>query len=140
MPYVKIRITPSLSIDDEDIEEQFVRSSGPGGQNVNKVATAVRLRFDPSGLPADVRRRLRSLAGTRASDRGLVRIEASRFRTQRRNREDARERLIALIRQAAEPPRPRRATRPTAASRERRLQTKQRRAETKRRRRTIDDG
>ena len=101
-------ITPTLSIDEDDIQEEFIRASGPGGQNVNKVATAVQLRFDVSGstsLPDDVRARLTRLAGRRITKEGVLIIRAHRFRTQEQNRRDALERLIGLIRSAAEKPR-----------------------------------
>ncbi|MFZ0127664.1 MAG: alternative ribosome rescue aminoacyl-tRNA hydrolase ArfB [Xanthobacteraceae bacterium] len=130
-----IRITDQISIDESELTETFVRASGPGGQNVNKLATAVQLRFDvrhsPS-LPADVRARVAVLAGRRLTQDGVLVIIAQRHRTQERNREDARERLIELIRQAAVPPKRRRPTRPTAASRERRIESKKRRSGVKR--------
>jgi ribosome-associated protein len=130
-----IRITDEIAIDEGEISEAFVRASGPGGQNVNKLATAVQLRFDvrhsPS-LPPDVRARLVRLAGSRLTQDGVLVIMAQRHRTQERNREDARERLFELIRQAAVRPKPRRPTRPTAASRERRIEGKKRRAGVKR--------
>ena len=126
-----IRVTPSISIAEHELEEHFIRASGPGGQNVNKLASAVQLRFDvrrsPS-LPADVRARLERLAGKRLTREGVLVINAERHRTQERNRQDARARLIELIRRAAVAPRPRRATKPTAASRERRLESKKRRS------------
>ena len=110
-----IRITPTIAIDERAISESFIRASGPGGQNVNKVATAVQLRFDPavSGLPEDVRTRLRVLAGKRFTQHGDMLITAQRFRTQERNRQAALDTLIDLIQRAAEPPMPRVATRPT---------------------------
>ena len=130
-----IRITDRISIDEAELSESFVRASGPGGQNVNKLATAVQLRFDirhsPS-LPADVRARLMRLAGRRLTNEGVLVILAQRHRTQERNRQDARERLIWLIRQAAVPPKPRRPTKPTKAARERRLDVKKRRGGVKR--------
>jgi ribosome-associated protein len=132
-----LEVTPAIVIDDSEIEERFVRASGPGGQNVNKVSTAVQLRFDverSSAFDDRVRERLRVLAGSRMTADGVLVIDARRHRTQAQNREDARERLAGLIRQAATPPKRRRKTRPTAASRERRIQTKVRRAETKERR------
>src|SRR5215467_14540874 len=126
-----IRITQRLAIDESEIEESFIRASGPGGQNVNKLASAVQLRFDarraPS-LPDDVRARVERLAGRRLTQEGVVVITAQRHRTQERNRQDARERLFALIREAAVPPVPRRPTKPTKASRERRIETKKHRA------------
>ncbi len=136
-----IRITPSLAIDERAIEENFVRASGPGGQNVNKVATAVQLRFDPavSGLPQDVQLRLRAFAGRRVTERGDVLFTAQRFRTQERNRQAALDMLIQLIQRAAEPPVPRIATRPTVASKRRRLRTKARRARIKQTRTTPAD-
>ncbi len=132
-----IRVTAHISIDEREIEESFVRSSGPGGQNVNKLATAVQLRFDVRGspsLPGDVRARLERLAGARLTNDGVLVISAQRHRTQLRNRQDALERLIDLIRQAAIRPRPRRPTKPTAGSRERRIEGKKRRGGIKERR------
>jgi ribosome-associated protein len=130
-----IRVTDSIAIDEGEIAESFVRAAGPGGQNVNKLATAVQLRFDvrrsPS-LPPEVRQRLERLAGRRLTTEGVLVITAQRHRTQERNREDARARLVELIRRAAVPPVPRRPTKPTGASRERRLETKQRRSKIKR--------
>ena len=126
-----IRVTPSISIAERELEEHFIRAPGPGGQNVNKLASAVELRFDvrrsPS-LPEDVRARLERLAGSRLTRDGVLVIDAHRHRTQARNRQDARERLVDLIRRAAVAPRPRRATKPTAGSRERRLESKKRRS------------
>lgn len=130
-----IRVTDSISIDEGELQERFVRSSGPGGQNVNKVATAVQLRFDvrnSRSLTDTVRERLIRLAGRRVTLEGVLIIEAGRFRTQEQNRRDARERLARWIARAAEPQRPRRKSRPPAASRERRLEEKRRRGETKR--------
>jgi ribosome-associated protein len=129
-----IQVTPTITIDERDIHESFVQASGPGGQNVNKVATAVQLRFDvwnAAGLPDAVRHRLLRLAGGQISDDGVLIIRASRFRTQERNRQDARERLLQLIRAAATPPKSRRPTQPTRASQEQRLASKRRRAATK---------
>jgi ribosome-associated protein len=133
-----IRVTDHISIDEREIEESFVRSSGPGGQNVNKLATAVQLRFDVRGspsLPAEVRARLERLAGTRITRDGVLVIIAQRHRTQGRNREDALDRLIDLVRRAAVAPRLRRPTRPTAAARRRRVEAKKHRAGVKRLRR-----
>ena len=126
-----IRITPSISIGEDEIEEHFIRASGPGGQNVNKLASAVQLRFDvrrSPRLPEDVRARLERLAGRRLTREGVLVINAQRHRTQERNRADARERLVDLIRRAAVAPAPRRPTKPTAGARERRLQSKKHRA------------
>ena len=124
-------ITPNISIDEREISEEFVRSSGPGGQNVNKVATAVKLRFDvlrsPS-LPDEVRRRLIRLAGRKMTRKGELIIDARRFRTQEMNRKDAIDRLIGLVRKAVQKPKPRFKTKPTLASRERRMETKHKRS------------
>lgn len=128
-------VTPDIVIDEGELKESFVRASGPGGQNVNKVATAVQLRFDVEhspALPDSVRERLRRLAGAKMTTRGVLIIVARRFRTQERNRQDARERLVALIRRAAVPPKPRRATRPSTAARQKRLETKRHRSVQKR--------
>ena len=129
-----LQVTPHIAIEESEIEERFVRSSGPGGQNVNKVSTAVQLRFDVEHSPSlddRVRRRLRALAGSRLTADGVLVIEARRHRTQARNREDARERLIELVREAAKKPTKRRATRPTRAAHERRIEGKRQRSERK---------
>ena len=130
-----IHITRTITIDESEIQEYFVRASGPGGQNVNKVATTVQLRFDVANshsLPEEVRKRLISLAGNRITADGILIIEARRFRTQGRNREDATDRLVELIRNAAQRPKIRRKTRPTLTSKIRRLESKRRGAESKR--------
>jgi ribosome-associated protein len=134
-----IQVTPTLALDERDLHEEFVRAPGPGGQNVNKVATAVQLRFDlaSSQLPEDVRARLARLAGRRLTAEGVLVIDAHRYRTRERNRTDALERLLDLVRRAAEPPKPRKPTRPTRASRERRLEGKRQRAGAKRLRRPV---
>ena len=121
-----IRISSSLSIDESLISERFTHASGPGGQNVNKVASAVILRFDAkhAALPFEVHARLEALAGSRLTKDGAIVIRASQFRDQQRNREDARERLVALLREAAAIPKKRRATKPTRASKEKRLERK----------------
>ena len=137
-----IPINCHLFLDDNEIEESFVRASGPGGQNVNKVSSAVQIRFDLSGsrsLPQDVRERLARLAGRQLTGDGVIVIIAHRYRTQERNRRDALDRLIALIRRAAVPPTPRRPTKPSRAAKERRLQAKARRATVKQQRRTAPD-
>jgi ribosome-associated protein len=129
-----IRITDAIAIDEDELEERFIRASGPGGQNVNKLSSAVQLRFDvrhSPNLSADVRARLERLAGSRLTRAGVLVITAQRHRTQERNRQDALERLIELIRRAAVAPIPRRATRPTAGSREQRLESKKRRSRIK---------
>ena len=132
-----MRVTRSIIVDEAEITERFTLASGPGGQNVNKVATAVELRFDfakSRSLPEAVRTRLATIAGKRLSSAGVIVITAQRFRSQPRNREDARERLAALIREAATPPKQRRATRPTRASKLRRLEDKRQQGTRKRER------
>jgi len=126
-----IQVTQEIAIDESEIKLDFVKSSGPGGQNVNKVATAVQLHFDVVNSPSledDVRERLKSLAGGRLNDKGILVIDAQRFRTQGANRRDSIERLLELIRKAAKKPTVRHKTRPTLASKTRRLETKRRRS------------
>jgi len=131
-----IPITPTFAIDERDIQFDFVRASGPGGQNVNKVASAVQLRFDvaAAGLPEAMQTRLERLAGRRLATDGTLIIEARRYRTQEQNRQDALDRLVELLRRAAEKPKRRRQTKPGRTARERRLAGKRRRSQTKRRR------
>jgi ribosome-associated protein len=138
-----LEVTSSLIIPDGELEEHFVQASGPGGQNVNKVATAVQLRFDARGsvvLRDDVKERLLALAGSRATRDGVIVLDARRHRTQERNREDARQRLAELIRRALEVPRPRRPTRPSRAAKRKRLESKRKRGEVKRLRGPVGGG
>ena len=129
-----IRVTADIVLDEAEIEESFIRSSGPGGQNVNKVSTAVQIRFDarrsPS-LPQGVRTKLERLAGSRATKDGIIVLTADRYRTQERNRRDALDRLLEMIRQAAYRPKPRKPTRPTASSKRKRVESKTRRGSLK---------
>jgi ribosome-associated protein len=135
-----LEITPSLQIDERELQIDFIRASGPGGQNVNKVATAVQLRFDvqASALPAEVKARLRHLAGKRMTGEGVLMIEARRFRTQEQNREDAIQRLVELVRKSLVEPKQRKKTKPSAASKEKRLKEKKRRGENKKLRQSKD--
>ncbi len=137
-----IRITHTISIDEGEIGFDFVRSSGPGGQNVNKVATAAQLRFDVAATQSfsdEVKHRLAKLAGRRMTDDGILIIDARRYRTQSKNRDDAMDRFVELIRTAAVRPKKRKPTRPTRASKERRLKGKKQRSETKRLRGRVSD-
>ena len=132
-----LRLTPTIAIPDDELVERFVRASGPGGQNVNKVATAVELRFDAANspsLPDGLRARLLARRDHRITADGVVVIDAQRYRTQDRNRQDARDRLLGLLMSALRPPKPRVATKPTKASKERRLSSKRERASIKRHR------
>jgi ribosome-associated protein len=136
-----IEITDELAIDERELEERFVRASGPGGQNVNKVSTAVQLRFeiDSSSLPLEVKARLRRLGGKRVTADGVLVIDSREHRTQAQNREAARARLVALLQRAAHRPKSRHRTRPTAGARERRIQSKKKRGEIKEARRPAGD-
>jgi ribosome-associated protein len=127
-----IQVTDTLSINEADIQVDFVQGSGPGGQNVNKVATQAQLRFNTANLPEEIRHRLLRLAGNRVTADGSLLIQAREYRTQEQNRQAAMGRLIELVRQAAVPPKPRHKTRPTQASRMRRLENKRQRSEIKR--------
>ena len=135
-----IEITTAISIDENEIKEEFIRASGPGGQNVNKVATAVQLRFDAANspsLPEDVRRRLINISGKRMTTQGILIIDARQFRSQEQNRQDARDRLAALIKKAAQKPKIRRKTKQSLASKQRQLESKRRRSSLKRMRRPV---
>jgi len=131
--FVMIKITPTLNLDERELQFEFVRASGPGGQNVNKVATAAQLRFDvrASSLPEEVKTHLIHIAGKRITSEGILILEAKRFRTQEQNREDAIQRFVELIRRALAKPKPRKKTRPTKASKEERLKEKKRKGEIK---------
>ncbi len=133
-----IEITPSVSIDENEIQLEFIRSSGPGGQNVNKVSSAVQLRFDVDAsqtLPEPVKQRLHHIAHNRITKEGVLVIEAKRYRTQEQNRDDAIARLVQLVYRATEKPKPRKKTKPSAASQQKRIEEKKRRGEVKRARR-----
>ena len=135
-----IQVTDSISLHENEIQLDFIRASGPGGQNINKVSSAVQLRFDAaksSALSEEVRNRLKQISGHRMTADGILIIKAQRYRTQDRNREDAIDRLVALIRQAAEKPRPRRPTNPSRAAKQKRLASKRHRGEIKRHRRSV---
>lgn len=135
-----MQVTPDIHVPDSELEFRFILASGPGGQNVNKVATAVQLRFDVAAspsLPEPVRARLIDLAGSRMTKDGVLLISAKRHRSQERNRQDAQDRLLALLRRAARPPKPRRKTRPSKAAREKRMQAKRLQSDKKRARRNV---
>jgi len=137
-----IKITDDIAIGEEEINLKFVRSSGPGGQNVNKVSTAVQLRFNVVGsptLPADIRSRLMELAGNRITEEGVLVIDAQQYSTQERNRQAAIDRLVNLIKEASIPPKVRRKTKPSAGSKKRRLESKRRRSEIKQNRKPVND-
>jgi ribosome-associated protein len=135
-----LEITPSLQIDERELQIDFIRSSGPGGQNVNKVATAVQLRFDvrASAVPEEVKERLIHLAGKRITSEGVLLIEAKRFRTQEQNRADAIQRFVELVRKSLVKPKPRKKTKPSVASKEERIKEKKRKGEIKKLRQSKD--
>lgn len=132
--FIMLEITPTFAIDERELHFDFIRSAGPGGQNVNKVATAAQLRFDvrASALPEDAKARLLAIASHHATAEGEILIEARRFRTQEQNRQDALQRFVGLVRKSLIPPKPRKRTKPTAASKTRRLQAKKHKGEVKR--------